>query len=274
MNEKILIIGGDKRQQYMKEFISDSYTEVYHIRYSADIYRLRDIESYSHIILPLPVSKDKKTVYSTDDLSLSVDDIIDLIRPCHTVFASGLDNKILDYFEDNNIECYDFMKDKIFKRANAYLTAQGTLRLLFENTQDYIVGKIALIVGFGDVAQTLAEMLKNIGISVYISGRNSRKLSLSLYSGYSTVDMQEITENIGCFDYVFGTVPTNILAEEAIKNLNDNCLYFELASYPFNADKALFEKHSKKYINGSALPGRYLPLASGRLLAEYVLSNL
>ena len=136
------------------------------------------------------------------------------------------------------------------------------------------MGKSALIIGFGDVAQTLAEMLKNIGVSVFISARNSRKLSLALYSGYITVDMGEIAENIASFDYVFGTVPTNILSEEAIKNLNDNSLYFELASYPFNADKALFEKHCKNHINGSALPGRYLPLASGRLMAEYVLSSL
>ena len=106
MNEKILIIGGDKRQEYMKEFISDSYKEVYHIRYSADTHRLREIESCSHIVLPLPLSKDKKTVYSTDDLCLTVDDMIGLIKPCHTVFASGLDNKALDYFEDNSIEFY------------------------------------------------------------------------------------------------------------------------------------------------------------------------
>ena len=274
MNERILIIGGDKRQQYLEKFLKDNGKDVFHLKYPADISEIAEITDYSHIIMPLPISKDKEYVYSSDNISLRIDDVISQIKPCHCVFASGLDNKVLDYFEDNGIEYHDFMKDKIFKRANAYLTAQGTLRLLLENTEDYVIGKKALIIGFGDVADTLAELLSEIGVDVYITARNLRKLSLAGYSGYNMIELNDIESRINFFDYIFGTVPVNILSETAVKNISDNSVYTELASYPYNADKAYFDKYNKKYLNGSALPGRYLPVASGRIMAEFILSKL
>ena len=274
MKEKILIIGGDKRQQYLEKFLRDNSKDVFHLRYPADIWIADEIVNFSHIILPLPVSKDKEYIYSVDNLTVRYEDIISKIKPCHSVFSSGFDNKTLDYFEDNNIEYHDFMKDKIFKKANAYLTAQGTLRLLLENSEDYIVGKKALIIGFGDVAQTLAELLSALGVEVYISARSKRKMSLGLYSGCKIVELEKLESEINHFSYIFGSVPANILSEEAIRSISDESLYFELASPPYNADKALFEIYSKKHICGSALPGKYLPLASGKLMAEFVLSNL
>ena len=145
---------------------------------------------------------------------------------------------------------------------------------MFDNTQDYIVSKKALIIGFGDVAETLAEKLRNNGIEVYITARNKRKVSLASLYGYKTIALSSIRSYICLFDYIFGTVPSNILDSCDIKNMKDECTYIELASAPFTAKESDFREYSRKYINGSALPGRFLPLASGKLIADFVLSNL
>lgn len=274
MNQKALIIGGDKRQEYLKKNLESKFDEVYHLRDSADISMLDDIESFSHIILPLPLSKDKEHIYSQGSLYLKTDELIAMIKPCHKVFSSGFDSKTLDYFEDKQIEYCDFMKDKIFKRANALLTAQGTLRLMLDNTEDYIVSKKALIIGFGDVGQTLADTLRNNGLEVYITVRNKRKLSLASMSGYKTIALSSLRSCIYLFDYIFGTVPANILDCDDIKNIKSECTYIELASPPFTAKETDFKALSKTYICGSALPGRYLSFASGKLLADFILSNI
>ena len=274
MNQRALIIGGDKRQEYLKNILDKDFTEVDHIRYPADVRRLDDIESYSHIILPIPLSKDGENVYSNNKLCLKIEDLIKFIKPCHKVYGTGFGNKALDYFEDKQIEYHDFMKDKIFKRGNAFLTAQGTLRLMLDNTDDYIVGKKALIIGFGDVAETLAEKLKSNGIEVYITARNKRKLSLAGFSGYKTIAMSSIRSCICLFDYIFGSVPANILDLGDIRNIKSECTYIELASPPYTAKEADFAENNIKYIDGSALPGRFLPLASGKLIADFILNNL
>ena len=274
MNESFLIIGGDSRQLYLKNFLSQKFKDVIHIRYPADIGLLDDILNYSHIILPLPLSKDKEFIYSADNLCLKIQDVIKLTKSSHTVYSSAYDNITLDYFEDNNVRYFDFMRDKIFKKANAYLTAQGTIKLLLDNTQDYIVSKKALIIGFGDVAATLAELLSKIGVEVYIAARNERKLSLADYSGIKKISLLNLKNEIHSFDYIFGTVPAKIIDVDLIREIKNDALYFELASAPYNADKKLFNLLSKNHIDGSSLPGRYLPLASGKLMAEFIISNL
>ena len=271
MKEKALIIGGDKRQEYLKKHLELKFDEVFYLRDSADISILDEIESYSHIILPLPMSKDKEHIYSVGSLYLRLEDLVSMIKPCHKVFGSGFDSKTIDYFEDKEIEYYDFMKDKVFKRANALLTAQGTLKLMLDNTEDYIVSKKALIIGFGDVGETLAENLRNNGLEVYITARNKRKLSLASLYGYKTIAFSSIRSCIYLFDYIFGTVPANILDSGDVKNVKMDSVYIELASPPFTAKETDFKEFSKTYINGSSLPGRFLPSASGKLIADFVL---
>lgn len=274
MKTNFLIIGGDKRQEYLGKALGEKNCDVFHLRYSADIWVLDKIEEFSHIILPLPLSKDKEYIYSKDNLYLTINELTVFLKPCHKIFGSGFNSKIVDYFEDNQIEYCDFMKDKIFKRANALLTAQGALKLMLDNTEDYIVGKNAFIIGFGDVGQTLAETLCKNGLEVYITARNQRKLSLASMNGYKTISFSSLKSCIYLFDYVFGTVPAKILDSEDVKNLKKPCSYIELASAPFTAEESDFKAHSKIYINGSALPGRFLPLASGKLMADFILNNL
>lgn len=274
MNESFLIIGGDKRQEYLKKFLSDKFKDVFHVRYPADIGELDEIGSYTHIILPLPISKDKELIYSSDNLCLKIEDVVKLIKPFHTVCSSAYDNKTLDYFEDKNIEFYDFMKDKFFKKANAYLTAQGVLRLLLENAEDYIIGKKALILGFGDVSKSLAELLSKLGLEVYIAARNINQLHLASLKGYKTLKLTSVSSCIFIFDYIFGTIPAIVLKKEDVKSMGNDSIYFELASAPYSANKEDFVNFGKKYFFGSALPGRFLPKASAELIADFILGNL
>ena len=274
MNQKALIIGGDKRQMYIKKYIESKFGEVFHLYSPADIWVLDETEKYSHIILPVPLSKDRETVYTDGGLCIRIKDVISRIGSCNTVFGSGFDSETLDKFEDKGVQYHDFMKDKILKRANAYLTAQGVLRLMLDDTQDYIVGKKALIIGFGDVADTLAEKLKALGLEVCISARNKRKLSLAENAGYKTMALATVGSCTYLFDYIFGTVPVNLLGPDAIKLMKNDCTYIELASAPYTADASLFGVYNKRYICGAALPGRFLPMASGRLLAEYISAEL
>ena len=102
---------------------------------------------------------------------------------------------------------------------------------------------------------------------------NMQLLSASL-SGYKPLKLSSVSSCIFIFDYIFGTVPANILKADDIKAVNDDCVYFELASAPFSALREDFERYNKKYVMGSALPGRYLPYASAMLIADFILTNL
>lgn len=246
--------------------LSDKYTDVYHIRYPADIYELDNIGQYSDVILPIPVSKDGLTVFTDKGLDLKLHSLYGQIQPHQRLYGGGV---------KNSPKCivYDFMKDPTFKLINAHYTAQGTLRLILENTDNYIVGKKAIIIGFGDVATTLALMLSKLGFKVITAMRKADKRREAIALGYKAINLDEIGYVIDGCDYIFGTVPARILTEEHIRQMKDDSVYIELASAPFTADKSIFEKYSKNYIFGGSLPGRYLPKASAELMADYILSD-
>ncbi len=268
MDKSFLIIGGDKRQEYLKNALSEKFQTVRHIMYPADTCELEKIESYSHIILPIPATKDKKTVYcSNKDVKIRLSDIYNMLTDKQKVYGYALSDNF-------SFTIFDFMKDKTFKLSNAYLTAQATLRLLLENTEDCIVGKKALILGFGDVARTLAQMLSKLGAEVYIGARNKNQLLEASFCGYKTLKLTSVGSCIFIFDCIFGTIPSNVLKCDDVKSIRESAVYFELASSPFTADKEHFKKYNKKYVDGGALPGRYLPLASAKLIADFILMNL
>lgn len=274
MKPRFLIIGGDGRQLHLKRRLDADFYDAFHLRYPADISALYDIELYSHIILPMPVSKDSLTVYSSDSLPLSLDELRDKLQPCHIVYGGGFSDSFLGYMEDKSITYYDFLKDGSFKLFNAYLTAQGAMRELLDNTDDTVTGKKVLIIGSGDVAATLVEKLKALGLDVYLAARNKSRLTSARLNGYKTMSLEMIGELIYMFDFVFGTVPFNILTDADVKAMGEDSVYFELASAPYTADKSLFERFGKRHILSSSLPGKYLPKASSEIIYDFILNNL
>ncbi len=267
--KKILVIGGDKRQKVMAETLRSEGICTDFLLSSDD---LKKAALYSYIILPVPVSKDSVNIFSAEKgFNLPLDSLIEHLSASHTVFGGGFSPKMKKSLEDKGVNFYDFLEDENFVIGNAHLTAQGSLRLLLESTENYIVGSKALIIGFGRVASALSLTLKAVGIDVYIAARSSRQLQLAKCLGYKTVRLSNLGGFIYYFDYIFGTVPSKVLYSDDINLMRDDCIYFELASAPFGADKEDFIKHGKGYVFGGALPGKYLPAASGRLLCDYIL---
>ena len=102
--EKFLIIGGDSRQLYMADYLEN-------LGYDVQIYALpeikriccrninHDVKNAKNIILPLPVSKDGKYVYSTVHMKESIDELVTLFNDNHRIFAGMVSNTLKSKFE-------------------------------------------------------------------------------------------------------------------------------------------------------------------------------
>lgn len=268
-DKSVLIIGGDKRQKFLFKLLSEDGYNVTHLNENSDnLYDL--INSNDIIFLPLPVSKDRVHIYSdADNFRLKLADAVKSIKNISMVFGGGIPKEVRDYFEDESIEYHDCLISELFELQNAYFTAQGALKLLLDNTEDYLLGKTALIIGFGRIATALSEMLKNLNMKVTVAARNELQLKTAKLSGFQIINLKEL-RNLSGFDFVFNTVPYRIFDEAAMSSAGKNSVYFELASAPFGVDKELAQKHDIRYVQGGALPGKYLPLSSAKLLKEYM----
>ena len=268
-DKSVLIIGGDKRQRVLSGLLSDDGYKVTHINENAEntdsAFSDNDI-----IYLPLPVSRDR--VYISSDNSnfkLELCEIVSAVKEKHIVFGGGIPKGIREHFEEENIEYHDCLMSELFELQNARFTSQGALKLLLDNTEECLKGKNVLITGYGRIASALSEILKNLQMKVTVTARNDIQLKTAELSGCETIRLMEL-ENISGFDFIFNTVPYRIFDESAVSSAYKNCVYFELASAPFGADKEHFEKYGIKYIQGGSLPGKLLAVSSAVLLKEYM----
>lgn len=267
--ESFIIIGGDKRQ---KELIKCLSSHSFRCRYLAKDEKCEEISEFTHVILPVPITKDGINIYCDDSTyNFKLCDIIGALNKNQVVIGGAMNGKLKDGLKEKEIGFYDVLDDENFAISNAYLTAQGCLRLLLESTQDYIPGSKALIIGFGRVAFALSLILKAIDVDVYIAARSTKQLEKAKYLGCKTIKLNSIEGSIYYFDYIFGTVPKTILTYDIIRQIRDDCIYFELASKPFTANRQDFISLGKKYAFGGSLPGKYLPTGSGKLLYEHIM---
>lgn len=167
------------------------------------------------------------------------------------------------------LNSFDLLTSEIFELENGYLTSQGALRLLLDNTEEALNGKAVLVTGYGRIAVPLSEKLKNLNMKVTVAARNKIQLKTAELSGLQTVNLEKLNDISG-FDYVFNTVPCRVFDEKLIATADKNSIYFELASAPFGAEKKYFENLNLKYILCASLPGKLLPASSAKLIKDYI----
>ncbi len=269
----VIIVGGDKRQSYLKDILSRKGYSCEHINSAENIETLNILGNFDCLILPLPISKDGMNIYSDkSDFTVSIEDIIGKLKENQIVFAGSINKKLGSYFDEKKIKYYDYFDREDFQIFNSYLTAQGALRLLLENTDETIVSKKILVTGYGRVAKATAELFKNVGADVYIAARNKAQLEEAASRGFIPIDINRLSSRMLIFDYIFNTVPSNVFASSEIEHFRGK--YFELASAPFGVNKEYFSKKNDYYIPGGSLPGRYFPYSSAEKLAEITIEYL
>ncbi len=270
--ESIIIIGGDKRQEHIYDVLSaDGYNCVLENQSAEHIEE--KLSTHRYVILPVPVSKDNKNIYcKNENFLLSCNELAKNLTDSHIVFGGGLGKELTCVLNKNKTVYYDFNNNEDFLVYNAFLTAQGALKLLLDNTEKTLCGRKVLITGFGRIGKSLAILLKPLNLSVTVCIRNDNQQNLAECLGFDTIKYDRLKDTLADTDFIFNTVPVRILDTEDIKTMKNNSIYFELASAPYGADRSLFSSGAK-FVDGGSLPGKYTPHSAGEKIAK-IIENL
>ncbi len=208
--KKITLVGGDGRLVILKKELEKE-------GFFVDTLGLFEndngrIETSDIIILPIPTTKDKKTVFcplSNREILLSqIGDRIDndkLILSCNYIF----ENK-------NNI---DFGALDSYALLNAVPTAEGAIKLAIENTDFTLWKSKVLVIGFGRVGKILADRLKSLGADVTISARKTKDFAMISALGFDYIDTNSLNRESLPFDIIFNTVDVKVIEDEKLKEL-------------------------------------------------------
>ncbi len=268
------VIGGDKRQLYCARAAAD---DGYAVNISGfekceDTPELHfsdidsAIENSDAVILPLPVSKDGKTLFAPFSAhGISIEKLFSKIEASKPVFC-GLKGKTPDsYFAEKKCFFYGCRED--FAAANAVPTAEGAIAIAMENSDITINGSSCLVTGYGRIGRVLSLYLKGLGANVTVSARQDKDLELIKAAGMKAVRTNRIS---GHFDFIFNTVPALVFDRKTLAASAGNAVIIDLASLPGGIDKETADNMSIPVFHALSLPGKVAPKTAGIIIKNAI----
>lgn len=270
--KNIAVILGDKRQRELAKILNSSGYMCIDIDSKEKYEANKSFVSVADtIILPIPITKDRVNIFcELEDIKIEMSSFFQLLEKEKLIIGGVFPETVCTLLKNEKMSYLDLFKKESFVIYNAYLTAQGVVKIICENIDSAFNCQKVLITGFGKVAFQCAKMLSSLGFNVAISARNEAQRETAKSLGYATFDNEKIENYIYMFDIVVSTVPHNIISRKALEHMKDNSLYIELASAPFGAEKKNFKNSKARYILGASLPGKMYPQASARVIFNYI----
>ena len=200
----VTIVGGDRRQQILMTILRDKgfsvggfFDETHSMASSALARRLAVSDV---VILPIPVTRDGKTVAGT---ALSIESMLKHVKSGAYLFGGRLP----DNATRKDLHLIDYLCDESFTQENAALTAEGVLRLLYENTERALADAHILIFGFGRIGSHLTHRLIKLGARVTVVARRQESRTLAAMCGAVAIGFGEKLPHA---DFAVNTVPPPI----------------------------------------------------------------
>lgn len=284
MFESISVIGGDMRQLTLAAGLSKEGFRVF--LYGFDNAPLPEpwlrSEQYPDfaleadiIILPVPVSFDGSCVNMPfSENKISLDTLTDKINPTSIVFGGRISENLANAFEKRGIVFRDYMLREELAVKNAIPTAEGAIEIAMSQTPFVLHGSKCLVLGYGRIGKILSQMLCGLGAQTYVEARKFADLAMIEGHGCEPLHLCELAKRIGEFDIVFNTVPSMLLSESVLENMNKHTLIIDLASKPGGVDFDAAKKLGITAIHALSLPGKVAPETSGMIIKETIMNIL
>ena len=276
------IIGGDERQLYMAEHLSQNGLAP--VLYGFDCCRARageyfcdDLETAvcgaDMVILPIPVSRDGVTLnapYSGGEIALG--GLLHMIRPAQTVFAGMMRAEHRSSLFQKGVRVYDYADRDEFTVRNAVPTAEGVVELAIRMRPATVNGSSAAVVGYGKTGKAVAKALGALGACVTVAARKCGSVYEAENDGHCGMYTKDLSRRAGDFDILVNTVPALVIDACVLRSLRPDCLILEIASAPYGIDMNAAKALGLDVVIAGSLPGKTAPKTAGIIISETILN--
>ena len=281
MKHKISIIGGDLRMvKLAKNLAKDEHiVYVYGMEKSheleennIEIVETLDqaLEKGEYIIGPLPFSGNGVSINAPfSNKEIKIEELKKMQKD--KIFIAGvIKEEIKEMLENYYKEVIDVMQREDFVVLNALATAEGTIQVAMENTEDTIHGSNILVLGFGRVAKMVDYKFLSLGAEVTCAARKAEDFAWIEAYGYKAIDINNMHEKLEDFDIIVNTVPVQILNKKELEFIRKDTLIIDLASNPGGVDRDEVKKQNLKFVWALALPGKVAPNTSAKFIKNTI----
>lgn len=257
--KKITVIGGDNRLKILKTRLEKEGYLVDTIGLFED--DRGEISSSQIIILPVPTTKDQKTVFCPlTNRKIFLSDIADSVTNEQLILCCN-------YLFENK-KCVDYGSLDSYALLNAVPTAEGAIKLAIENTPYTLWQSKVLVIGYGRVGKILAGRLKALGCDVTVSARKPSDHALLEALGFKTVHTEHLNKEPLCYNIIFNTVDVKVIDDLTFKDCGCDLIIDLSSKGGFSIPAA--EENGVKAIKAPGLPAIIAPNTAAQILSRTV----
>lgn len=270
--QTVLLIGGDSRTQYLDRF----FTARGYCTYCFGVYAPIDFTDlkyalgmqYVPIVLPLPVSKDRKSVQCPlTNTNLPFHTLLQLTAAENTVYGGLIPEYLTELCLRKGIRTVDYYDEEVIVK-NAVLTAEGTLQILREQGVDLQTHPQVAVTGFGRVAEATARALLSAGCVPCVAARKTQALRSAEKMGCAVLPLEALCADVSAFDVLINTVPAPLFGAAELARTKPTVCIVDVASAPFGVDFESAKVLSRRAVKAQSLPGKYTPQAAAEVIGE------
>lgn len=254
MEKTVLCIRNrDMRQEYLAELMRESGYEVC----LQEKIEGQKIETWDIILLPVVTGE------------VPFENISGHIRAGQHVFAGTFPRTFQTVCREKRASCHAYMSEEEIAIKNAVAAAEGAIAEAILNGKENLQGGSSLVLGYGRCGSVLADKLRGMGSTVTVYEKDPVRKTQAEVRGFSTVKELKNMEN---YKYLFQTIPQKILDGKTLAQLRKNAVIIDIASGG-GVDYGYCREHGICAKLCPGLPGKYAPLSSARILAEYIVQK-
>ncbi|MYL42479.1 dipicolinate synthase subunit DpsA [Virgibacillus salexigens] len=285
-NKHVMLLGGDERYLHVIDSLAKAGIRISLIGYEQLSFNEPNIQhvgldnadfsSLRAIILPvagtdlkgkIEVTYSDKQVYLTEQLVSCT--------PKQCVIYSGTANQYLQQIADVT----DRKLVKLFARDdiaiyNSIPTAEGTLKLAIEQSDETIHGANVCVLGFGRVGITVARVFSAVGANVSVAARSSAAVARITEMGFHAIPLNQLEKAIGQMTICINTIPSQVVDQSIISAMSPSVMLIDLASKPGGTDFDFALKRGISTFHALGLPGKTAPKSAGKIIATVLLDLL
>ncbi len=278
--ENILLIGNDRRLDYLKKMLDEAGFLTAHISgsHTAADFSLQSAAARAGAIIgPTPFSR--LTELTEPEVLLSS------MHRGQKLFGGNIPPDFQRQAEAAGVIVLDFMKMEEVTLKNAIATAEGTVCEAISLSPLNIRGSRCLLLGFGRCGSTLGETLLGLKARVTAWDRDEERLARARKLGCACLPPDSLEAErtaaakppvplLSPFDFIFNTIPAPVLTVPLLEGAKPDAVIIDIASAPGGTDFGACGRLGIPAKLCPGLPGRYSPASSAKILYQAVISRL
>ena len=226
------------------------------------------------VVLGIPAESAGLVYTPLSDETLTVEALLSALRPGQLLCGGRWSEQSRVDARRAGLRIEELMLRRGFTVGNAAITAEGALERMMALSKRTLWRSRVLVTGWGRIARILSLRLRGLGAEVGIAARKEGDRAMAEALGMTALRMEELSEQIGGYDFIVNTVPARILSEEALCCVREDALLLELASPPGGFDRTLCENIGLHAVAAPGLPGKCAPLTAAEQIRDAVYAAL